>query len=145
MTFLPQPSYESLDALGSGLREALIPFIGERAVSLFSYAIADARDSPVISAPLRKTLIDAGEDPDNPDVTEAEQLLIDWGRLIATTPGEITTNFYARLESTFNPQLRLLLVAYASQLVAATTFATVGQVALDESLLEYRKPGDDRV
>lgn len=126
------------------LRDALVPFIGERAVSLFSYAISDENDCLICSVFFRKILIDNGEDPDHPNVTEAEQLLIDFGRAIARTPSAIEPEFYARLESTFNPQLRVLLVAFAGQMVATNLFVTVGKVPLDEVLYDYRKPGDER-
>lgn len=126
------------------LRDALAPFIGERAVSLFSYAISDENDCLVCSVFFRRILIDNGEDPDNPQVTEAEQLLIDWGRLIASNPGGIAPEFYERLEKAFNPQLRVLLLAFAGQMVATNLFNTVGKVPLDEVLYDYRKPGDAR-
>src|SRR3954469_6474816 len=48
------------------LRDEIEPFIGERAVSLFSYAISDANDCLVCSVFFRKILIEAGDDPDNP-------------------------------------------------------------------------------
>ncbi|CAN5185271.1 hypothetical protein BH09ACT5_BH09ACT5_01610 [soil metagenome] len=126
------------------LADALAPYIGERAVSLFSYAISDENDCLVSAAFYRRILRDNGEDPDNPQVTEAEQLLIDWGRLIVSRPSAIPEDFYARLEAAFNPQLRVLLLAYAGQVVATNLFATVGRVPLDESLLGYRRPGDER-
>jgi hypothetical protein len=126
------------------LRDALVPFIGERAVSLFSYAISDENNCLVCSVFFRRILIDNGEDPDNPQVTEAEQLLIDWGRLIASDPSGITPEFYTRLEAAFNPQLRVLLLAFAGQMVATNLFTTVGKVPLDEVLYDYRKPGDER-
>jgi hypothetical protein len=126
------------------LRDELVPFIGERAVSLFCYAISDENDCLVCSVFFRRILIDNGEDPDNPQVTEAEQLLIDWGRLIASNPSGIASEFYARLEKAFNPQLRVLLLAFAGQMVATNLFNTVGRVPLDELLYDYRKPGDDR-
>lgn len=148
MTFLPMTTPGGLGPAARGewysLRDALVPFIGERAVSLFSYAISDENDSLVCSVFFRRILVDNGEDPDNPQVTEAEQLLIDWGRLIASTPGSIPDEFYARLERAFNPQLRVLLLAFAGQTVAANLFTTVGRVPLDEELYDYRKPGDER-
>ena len=55
------------------LRDALAPFIGERAVSLFSYAISDENDCLVCSVFFRKILIDNGEDPENPQVTEGSR------------------------------------------------------------------------
>lgn len=126
------------------LRDELVPFIGERAVSLFSYAISDANDCLVCSVFFRRILIDNGEDPDDPQVTEAEQLLIDWGRLIAKQPDAIPAEVYERLEATFNPQLRVLLVAFAGQMIATNLFNMVGRVPLDEVLYDYRKPGDER-
>lgn len=126
------------------LYDDLVPFIGERAVSLFSYAISDENDCLVCSVFFRRVLIDNGEDPENPQVTEAEQLLIDWGRLIASNPSGITAEFYAKLEKAFNPQLRVLLLAFAGQMVATNLFNTVGKVPLDEVLYDYRKPGDTR-
>lgn len=126
------------------LRDALVPYIGERAVSLFSYAISDQNDCLVCSVFFRRILIDNGEDPDKPQVTEAEQLLIDWGRLIASTPGQIPDEIYAKLEKAFTPQLRVLLVAFAGQMVATNLVNTVGRIPLDEVLYDYRKPGDDR-
>lgn len=126
------------------LRDELAPFIGERAVALFSYAISDENDCLVCSVFFRRILIDNGEDPDNPQVTEVEQLLIDWGRLIARSPADIPADLYARIEAAFNPQLRVLLVAFAGQMIATNLFTIVGKVPLDELLYEYRKPGDER-
>jgi hypothetical protein len=126
------------------LRDELVPFIGERAVSLFSYAISDENDCLVCSVFFRRILIENGEDPDNPQVTEAEQLLIDWGRQIVRSPAGIPPAFYAKLEAAFNPQLRVLLLAFAGQMIATNVFNTVGKVPLDDVLYEYRKPGDER-
>jgi hypothetical protein len=40
--------------------------------------------------------------------------------------------------------LRVLLVAFAGQMIATNLFTIVGKVPLDEVLYEYRKPGDER-
>jgi hypothetical protein len=89
-------------------------------------------------------LVESGENVSNPQVTETEQLLMDWGRLIATAPNEIPDDMFTRLEAAFNPRLRLILVAFAGLTVATNLLNSVGKVPLDESLYEYRKPGDDR-
>ena len=117
------------------LRDAVVPYLGERAVSLFCYAISDEYGSPICSAFFRKELVDAGDDPMNPQVTETEQLLIDWGRLIARDPHSVPDAMYAQLEATFNPRLRTLLVAFAGLMVAVNLFTTVGRIPVDEALL----------
>ena len=127
------------------LRDELAPYIGERAVSLFSYAISEENDCLVCSVFFRKVLIDSGENVDNPQVTETEQLLMDWGRLIARDPHNIPDEMYTRLEAAFSPKLRVILVAFAGQMVATNLINMVGRVPLDEVLYEYRAPGDERL
>ena len=116
------------------LRDAVVPYVGERAVSLFCYAISDEYGGPIPSAYFRKVLVDAGDDLDAPQVTETEQLLIDWGRLLVRDPHGIPDEMYARLETTFNPKLRTLLVAFAGLMVAVNLFTTVGRIPVDEAL-----------
>ncbi len=126
------------------LKDELVPFIGERAVTLFSYAISEASDCLICSTFFRKALIDSGDDVDNPHVTDAERLLMDWGRMIARAPGDIPSEMYERLEATFQPKLRLILLAFAGLMVATNLINTVGKIPLDDELLPYRKPGDLR-
>lgn len=126
------------------LRDELVPFIGERAFALFSHAISDENDCLVSSVFFRKVLIESGEDLENPQVTETEQLLIDLGRLIARSPSDIPDEMYTRLQRAFNPKLRIILVAFAGQMVATNLVNIVGRVPLDESLYGFRKPGDTR-
>lgn len=132
------PSFEAY-AQWYRLRDELVPYIGERATSLFAYAIAEEGKSAISTAAFRKVLVDSGENVDDPQVTEAEQLLMDWGRLIARAPHEIPEEMYARLETSFNPKLRLILVAFAAQTVASSLFNTVGRVPLDAELAAHQK------
>lgn len=122
------------------LKEELEPLIGQRAVLLFAYAISDASGCVVCAASFRRVLTESGDDPDRPEVTEAEQLLLDWGRMLAVRPSEISAAVRARLEEAFSPKLRLMLVAFAGQTVAMNVFVTVAQVPLDEVLAPYRTP-----
>lgn len=127
------------------LHDEIAPWIGERAVSLFSYAISDENDSLACAVYFRRILLDGGDDPDHPEVTETERLLMDWGRLIAASPRDIPGEFYARLESAFSPERRLTLLAFAGLTVAINVLVSVGRIPLDESLYPYRKPGDERI
>jgi len=125
------------------LRDEIAPWIGERAVTLFAYAISDAAGSRVLAPYFRKILVDAGDDPVSPQVTEAEQRLIDWGRLIATTPHAIPAEFSTLLESTFAPERRLTLLAFAGLTVALALLTIVGGIPTDDSLIEYDVPYSD--
>lgn len=120
------------------LRDELAPWIGDRAVALFAYAISRADGCEQNALAFRKQLVDAGDDPDRPQVTEAEQLLIDWGRLIATDPTAVPDDIVARVEATFSPERRLTLLAFAGQLIALDVVTTAGRVPLDPALERYR-------
>ncbi len=72
------------------LRDLIVPFIGERALSLFSYAISNGNNCLICSLFFRKILVDSGEDPDNPKLNDVERLLMELGRQIAVDPHTIT-------------------------------------------------------
>ena len=115
------------------LKDQLVPFIGERAVTLFAFAISRAAGSAVSVAFFTEILVAAGEDLDDPDdisVTEAEALLMRWGTLIATAPHEVDDQLLASLEEAFSEKLRLILVAFAGFTVATNVFNSAGRVPL---------------
>ena len=98
------------------VREEIVPFLGERAVTMFAFAVADGVPSPTVAAPYRREIEEAGDDPLDPQVTEAEHLLIDWGRRLgaeATADPELDH----RVADTFQPRLRQLLQEYAALIV----------------------------
>jgi len=105
------------------LREQIVPFLGERVVTMFAFSVADGFPSPEIAAPYRRELEDAGDDPLDPQVTEAERLLLDWGRLIGANRA-VGTELAARLAETFQPKLRDLLSAYADGIVVRCRLAS---------------------
>ena len=57
------------------------------------------------------------DDTDTPQFTETEQLLIDWGRLIAGGRAGIPSVTEARLDTAFNPEHRESLLAFATAVV----------------------------
>lgn len=97
-------------------REQLVPYLGERAVTLFAFSVADAYPSPAVADPLRRELEDEGDDPLDPQVTEAERLLIDWGRRLGA--GIADEALLERVRETFQPRLVTLLTEYAAVLRA---------------------------
>lgn len=100
------------------LREQIAPFIGDRAVSLLAFAVFDEADGFEAAAYFREQLRDSGTDVDDPDVTEAEGLLLRWGRLFARDAEGVPADVEADFERTFHAELRELLVQFAALTVA---------------------------
>jgi hypothetical protein len=107
------------------LRDELFPFIGERAVNLFCFAISDACAAPYPREFFRRELERNGDNPLDPQVTEAERLLIDWGRELGADVASVAPELTARLSETFQPTLRLLLSAFAGLMVAVCVFTVI--------------------
>ena len=131
-TLLGSASVFSAYAHWFSLRDQLVPYLGERAVTLFSFAISDGYPAPYPAGFFRRELELSGDDPLDPQVTEAERLLIDWGRGLGAGAASVAPELAARVEQTFQPKLRLLLTAFAGLMVAICVFTVVGQVELEE-------------
>lgn len=108
---------EENDAHAARLHDEIVPFLGERVVALFAFAVADGFPAPDVAAPYRREIEDSGDDPLDPPVTEAERLLLDWGRLRGAHRTDERPELAARLAETFQPALRELLEAYADAIV----------------------------
>jgi hypothetical protein len=121
------------------LRDEIVPFIGERAFSLFSYAISTGSNCLICSTFFRKIIIDSGDDPENLSLNETEKLLMDFGQVISTDPHNIPEHIYKELKNQFNSEQIVLLIAFAGIMYATNLFNTVAQVPLDEELYKYKK------
>ncbi|MGI6745594.1 MAG: hypothetical protein BWY46_00729 [Firmicutes bacterium ADurb.Bin300] len=125
------------------LKDLIVSFIGERALSLFSYAISSGNHCLVCSTFFRKILIDSGDNPDNPSLSDTEKLLMDFGKAICVNPHEIPEIIYEDLKKLFNTEQIVLLIAFAGIMSATNLFNTVAKVPLDEILYDYKKITDE--
>jgi len=114
-------------------------FIGARALSLYAYAISEGNRCLVCGTFFRKILIDNGDDPDFPSLSEEENLLMELGFSISEDPHNIDPDIYAQLKERYSDEQRVLLFAFAGIMAATNLFNTVAQVPLDEALYGYRK------
>lgn len=110
------------------VRDEVVPFLGERAVNLFSLALSEAVGAPYCIAQFRRELLESGDDPDAPQVTEAEALLLEWGRAVGADAAAVPTELIARVEATFQPKLRLALAGFAGLMLAVCTFTLIAQL-----------------
>jgi hypothetical protein len=123
------------------LRDLLVPFLGERAVSVFAHAVSAGNDCLICGTFFRKILIDAGDDPDNLILSDDEKLLADFGAAITTNPHGVPDGIYARLRERFSEEELVLIIGFAGIMVATNLFNTVARVPLDEVLYGYTKKG----
>ena len=121
------------------MADALKEFLTARAVSLYAYAISEGNRCLVCGTFFRKILVDAGDDPDNPLLSDEERLLMDLGFSIAEDPHNIDPGIYAALQERYATEQIVQLFAFAGIMAATNLFNTIAKVDLDEVLYEYRR------
>lgn len=120
------------------LYDELVPVLGERALSIFSYAISTGNDCLVCGSFFTKILEDNGEDVSCLELDEKEQLLLDLGTAIAADPHNIPDAMYDGLKAMFTDEQIVTIIAFAGIMYATNLFNTITKVDLDEVLYEYR-------
>src|SRR5262245_30761829 len=133
----------ALDALMTwyDLRDAVVPFLGERATTLFAHAISAGTDCLVCSTFFRRLLIESGEDADSLRLGHWERTLVDYGRQLAVDSHGVSDELFARLAVRLQPDQIVTLTAFGGLMVATNLFNNALRVDLDDYLQSYRKQG----
>jgi alkylhydroperoxidase family enzyme len=121
------------------LRDAVVPFLGERTTTLFAHAISSGTDCLVCSTFFRRILIDWGENPESLQLDDWEQTIVDYGRQLAVDPHGVSDDLFARLAARLRPDQIVTLTAFGGLMVATNLFNNALRVDLDDYLLRYRK------
>jgi alkylhydroperoxidase family enzyme len=134
----------ALDALMTwyDLRDIVVPFLGERATTLFAHAISAETDCLICSTFFRRILIDQGEDPDALRLDEWQQTIVDYGLQLARDPHRVSDELFARIAARLRPEEIVALTAFGGLMVATNLFNNALRVDLDGYLQEYRKRED---
>lgn len=122
------------------VKDELEALVGERAVTLFSLALARAVPAPYPTAFFEGVLRDGGDDPVDPQVTEAESLLLEWGRAVGADPSRVPVDLIARVETTFKTSTRAVLAGYAGLMFAVCIFSLIAQLPAESSNPEISAP-----
>ena len=121
------------------LRTELLKFVEEREFNLLSYAISEQNDCLICSAFFRKILIDNGDSPDEPNLTNRERVLIEFGKRCVTKPNDIDDALYEQLKEYFSDAEIVALTAFTGLMIATNLINNVLKVDLDEYLITYTK------
>lgn len=126
------------------LRDAVLPFLGDRATLLFVHAISTQTDCLICSTFFRRLLIDAGENPDELHCDSREQAVVDYGRQLVRDPNRVDDALFARLQAHFTARQIVLLTAFGGLMIATNVFNNALRVDLDGYLEPYRRSSPSR-
>ena len=111
--------------------------LGERLAYLYAYSISYASNCPLCSTYFRKMIIDAGEKPENLELSLHEKKILDFGSAIAKHQGNIADCVYKDLAENYSQKEMVLLIAFAGQMIATNIFNNVIETEIDEYLANY--------
>lgn len=111
--------------------------LGARLAALYGMAISDGSGSAVCSTYFRKLLVELGEEPEFPQVTPDEQLLLDFGTAVAQSQGQVSDTLFGSLRGKYNTEHLVVLIAFAGQTIATNVFNNVVETDLDDYLIPY--------
>jgi len=121
------------------LRDTVQPFLGERLTTIFAHAISADSDCLICSTFFRRILIDSGEDPDTLTLGEREQMVVDFGRALATPGSRVPGELYARLSAAFTDDQIVALTAFGAMMLATNVINNALEVDLDGYLEPYAR------
>jgi hypothetical protein len=119
------------------LYEEVEKILGKRLAYLFAYAISFASECPLCSTFFRKIIMDAGEKPENLQLTSSEQKVLDFGSSIAKHGGHIADEIYEGMATRYDKKDMVVLIAFAGQMIATNVFSNVTQTDIDQYLFDY--------
>jgi hypothetical protein len=111
--------------------------LGKRLAYLYAYSISYSSSCPLCSTFFRKIIIDAGESPQNLQLSTQEQQVLNFGSAIANYKGLIADHLYNMVSVYYSTQELVVLVAFAGQMIATNIFNNVIETDIDEYLEEY--------
>jgi hypothetical protein len=136
---LRSPAAHRIYAEWFTLRDLLRPALNDRAIWLFSTAIARTMRAEIPETFFRRALIDSGLDPEAIEPTVDEALLMSFGRAIAADANTVPDETWTALKAHYDETLLVNLVAFAGIMVATCVFTNAVRVDLDPELETYRR------
>lgn len=121
------------------LRDEVKLFTGDREINLFCHAISAQNNCLICSTFFRKLLIDSGDNPDHPAISEREKILISFGTFCVSNPNMISDEFFEQLKTLFTDKQIVDLTAFAGLMIATNLINNVLHVELDDYLESYTK------
>lgn len=123
------------------LHDSVVPFLGERLTTLFAHAISSQTDCLICSTFFRRLLQQSGANPDQLDLDEREQAVVEYGRQLARDPNRVSDDLFGRVARFLRPEQIVTLTAFGGLMVATNLFNNALQVDLDDYLKPFRKEG----
>lgn len=119
------------------LYEEVKKILGERLSPQYAWSISEASDCPLCSTYFRKTIIEAGENPEHLILSEQDRQVLSFGAAIALNKGFVPDEIYQPIAKQYSEQAMVILIAFAGIMIATNIFNNVIHTEIDEYLYPF--------
>ncbi|WP_312794436.1 hypothetical protein [Tianweitania sp.] len=119
------------------LKDALNARLSDRAIFIFSLAIAKAQRSEIPVGFFRRALSQSGFDPDRLELSGEEELLQEFGSVLGSDANAVSDGLWLRLAEHYDDTVLVDLAAFAGIMVATTVFANIVQAEADDDVVPF--------
>lgn len=124
------------------LYEKVKPVLGGRLTILFCDAISRENACKLCSSYMRKGIVQGGDDPDEPVLSERDRTIVEYGRKLAADPNRITDEEFAKLGDYLSETEIVELTAFGAMMIVNNVFNNALRIDLDEVLNDFRVDPD---
>lgn len=116
----------------------LVEVIGERAATIYAHSVSTTNGCQLCSLFFIHDLKALGIDPADFAADEKEQVLIELGAQIVKDPTDVSDELFAKLKKDYTDAEIVVIVGFATQMIATNNFNSVLHIDVDEKLLPIR-------
>lgn len=116
----------------------LVEVIGEKAAVIYAHAISTTNSCMLCSLFFISDLKALGLDPNNLELDVKEKLLVQLGQQIVKDPTAVSDELFAQLKEQWIDKELVVIVGFASQMIATNNFNSVFQIDIDQRLVPIK-------
>lgn len=116
----------------------LVEVIGEKAAVIYAHAISTTNSCMLCSLFFISDLKALGLDPNNLELDVKEKLLVQLGQQIVKDPTSVSDELFAQLKEQWSDKELVVIVGFASQMIATNNFNSVFQIDIDQRLVPIK-------
>lgn len=129
LTLLHSPaSFLAIEESSYAVDRELAQIVGKRAADIYEYAISEENDCLVCSLYFRKLLKSEGIDIANFELTEDEELLVEFARALAKDPKHISAELKDRMQKRYNDREFVVIISMGIMMLANNYFNEIAEV-----------------
>lgn len=131
------PTYDAFMAWYTSWNR-LVQVVGVTDATFYAHAISTTNSCMLCSLFFISDIRELGLDPENLELNERQQVLVELGQQIVKDPTAVSDELFDRLRKFFTDPEIVAVVGFGAQMIATNNFNSVLQINIDDRLLPIK-------